>query len=1219
MATRTISTKLAISGESEYRSSLSRINQELKTLQSSLKLTESQYQNNANSMQALQAKGNDLRALYDAQKKKVDELRNALSNAQKAETEWSSKIAATKQKIADNEAALAKLKNTTGDTTKEQQRLTEEGEKLRKQLANEEAGLAAAEKGTNSWKDQLNRAEIQLNNLDAELQKNDKYLDEAKSSTDGCAHSIDEFGREVKESSEELKTMGTILASEELRQGMEKVVSVLKDCVTASADFQSEMAKVRATTGMSESEIKALGDRFKELSTEIPLTTSEMAKIAAAAGQFGIANDQIESFTISMARLASASDTTADSISTLIAQFSNVTGEKDFERLASTLTRLNYNSATTASNIMEMSQGFAAAGKLAGLSAQEILAISAAVTSTGQGSQTAATAMQRLIEQISLAVGTGKHLEEFASVSGMTAGQFKKAWGEDAVGVLARLVEAFDETNVSSSESAALLEELGINSSREKQAIESLANAELSLDEAIAIVNDEWQKNTALTEAAAIKGETLNAKLDELDNASNNLKIAVGDALAPALTKATEAGTDMVKGITGFVEKHPELTQALSITAGSIAAITTGIASAKAAWKAADFLGMTGPFKSVAEAASAAGGGISGLVSALGTIAIPAAAAATALLSIVTIAERCKELNTVGLLGEGHTLEEYADNVDKYRQQIEQLQQDYENLALYGGDLTMVQDALDVATIALTNAQEELTAAEEAAGNAATAAAESQEGLTQSVEAAKYTLEDAKYEISEIAEAYKNSYDAAKQSLEGQIGLFDSYAASINEDTDTAAELLARWSEQTANLGQYTENLKTAAALGLDSGLVKALADGSPEAAGYLAVILEEVGKADQGLSQFGNTSKEVVEAFNASFQETEKAKESLETRLAAIDTSVGDMLASIKQQLGEDVSWTEYMKIVDELFADAGVKFEGYAKSEIDGLIGGLGDGKGDYTSAVEDVAQAGEDAFKQKEGIASPSRVFREFGRNLDAGLADGIQQGEAHVISTLESVTRQMNGLLESSSREGMTTFTSNYAALVQVTAAHIQSLREIVFSGTQGMDIHMQNIGAGIVDGMISGIYSRSGSLYYAVQSVVNSAISAARSAAAVASPSKKTKEIFENVGEGMVVGIESKKGRIKDATQNVVDRALDMKIDTSRIEKLMSKAISGDTGISRMLEKMPGRINNTSSIQEGDTIVNLNTPQIVIREEADIRRVSAQLAQQIKLERRSRGI
>ena len=57
MATRTIGTKLVMEGEAEYRASLSRISKELGTLDSALKLVESQYKGNANSMEALKAKG----------------------------------------------------------------------------------------------------------------------------------------------------------------------------------------------------------------------------------------------------------------------------------------------------------------------------------------------------------------------------------------------------------------------------------------------------------------------------------------------------------------------------------------------------------------------------------------------------------------------------------------------------------------------------------------------------------------------------------------------------------------------------------------------------------------------------------------------------------------------------------------------------------------------------------------------------------------------------------------------------------------------------------------------------------------------------------------------------------------------------------------------------------------------------------------------------------
>ena len=71
MATRTVSTKLAIQGEEQYKSSIKTINSTLATLKSELKLTESQFAGQANSLEALEAKGETLSKMYEEQEKKL--------------------------------------------------------------------------------------------------------------------------------------------------------------------------------------------------------------------------------------------------------------------------------------------------------------------------------------------------------------------------------------------------------------------------------------------------------------------------------------------------------------------------------------------------------------------------------------------------------------------------------------------------------------------------------------------------------------------------------------------------------------------------------------------------------------------------------------------------------------------------------------------------------------------------------------------------------------------------------------------------------------------------------------------------------------------------------------------------------------------------------------------------------------------------------------------
>ena len=72
---RTISTKLAVEGEAQYKQAIAACNSELSTLKSGLALVESEFRGNANSMEALTAKGAALDSMYKKQQEKVSTLR----------------------------------------------------------------------------------------------------------------------------------------------------------------------------------------------------------------------------------------------------------------------------------------------------------------------------------------------------------------------------------------------------------------------------------------------------------------------------------------------------------------------------------------------------------------------------------------------------------------------------------------------------------------------------------------------------------------------------------------------------------------------------------------------------------------------------------------------------------------------------------------------------------------------------------------------------------------------------------------------------------------------------------------------------------------------------------------------------------------------------------------------------------------------------------------
>lgn len=84
---RTIDTVLKLSGEGAYRDALKQCGAEMKVLKSELARTSSEYRTNANSMEALTAKGKVLAQMYTTQAAKVDVLKNAVKQSVAARTQ----------------------------------------------------------------------------------------------------------------------------------------------------------------------------------------------------------------------------------------------------------------------------------------------------------------------------------------------------------------------------------------------------------------------------------------------------------------------------------------------------------------------------------------------------------------------------------------------------------------------------------------------------------------------------------------------------------------------------------------------------------------------------------------------------------------------------------------------------------------------------------------------------------------------------------------------------------------------------------------------------------------------------------------------------------------------------------------------------------------------------------------------------------------------------
>ncbi|HCS73031.1 MAG TPA: phage tail tape measure protein, partial [Clostridiales bacterium] len=374
----------------------------------------------------------------------------------------------------------------------------------------------------------LREAGVDTENLTGESAKLGQQIDEIKVKQEEAADGADNFGTKA---SAAFSAVEQAIIAAGIAVALKEIADMYSDAIEASMEFESAMTGVAKTTDMSAEELAAMSSEIKDLSTEIPIVTEELAGIGETAGQLGIAKNDILDFSEVMAMLATATTMTAEEGATMLAQFANITrmDPKYYSNLASTIVDLGNNFATTEQKITNMSQGIAASASLAGMSEADMVALSTAVTSLGIETQAGATSMSKLISELMTAVETGEKLDEFATIANMSAQEFSQVWGNNAVDALQAFVLGLSDTERNGKSATVALTELGITETRMQRMVLSLANSGDLLNRTLDTSSKAWSENTALVKEAELRYGTSHSQLTMMENAYNNLKIAVGD------------------------------------------------------------------------------------------------------------------------------------------------------------------------------------------------------------------------------------------------------------------------------------------------------------------------------------------------------------------------------------------------------------------------------------------------------------------------------------------------------------------------------------------------------------------------------------------------------------------------------------------------------------------------------------------------------------------
>ena len=449
-----------------------------------------------------------------------------------------------------------------------------------------------------------------------------------------------------------LKTIGMTLSA----TVTPLVTGVAYKMIDASSTVDAAYRDMRKTVNGTEEDFERLKQAAVDFSRTHVTSADQILQIEAIGGELGIATEDLETFAEVISNIDVATNLDTESAAETLGHLANIMQltADDFVGFSDALVRLGNNGASTETEIANIAERIGSMGSIVGMTAPDILAWASSIASTGQNAEAAGTAVSKTMsffetavaaaggtmdasfEAIDAAVQKGgsslvvfsslmgqtaeefadawetdpnavfadvsesidkakKSLQGIADVAHMSADDFAKAWESDPTSVMEAFIKGLNEIEENGGSADKVLQDFGITSVRQKQAIEGLMQTIGGLDDNLQMSRDAWN---GVSDEWGQAGDAANEAAKKAEGFSGQIQILKNMAQI-ALSELGEGAVPIIKDITGNLEKMTAWFSSLSQSTKTFIVTAGGITA------------MAGPLLSIASTVMTTMGGIS--------------------------------------------------------------------------------------------------------------------------------------------------------------------------------------------------------------------------------------------------------------------------------------------------------------------------------------------------------------------------------------------------------------------------------------------------------------------------------------------------------------------------------------------------------------------------------------------------------------------------------